>query len=73
MSTLIAKKNVDISEQDLQMMVALRQLRTHFLNAQFRAAHNLITDRFVRERPSESQLHFFNVCLLYALFKLKEF
>ena len=28
MSTLIAKKNADISEADLQMMVALRQLPT---------------------------------------------
>lgn len=72
-TTLIAKKNVDISEADLQMMVALRQLRSHFLNGQFRAAHNLLTDRFVRDRPDETQLHFYNVCQLYVLHKLKEF
>jgi len=55
------------------MMVALRQLRTYFLNGQFRAANSLLTDRIIREDPSSRQLSLFNVSLVYVLFKLKEF
>lgn len=55
------------------MMVALRQLRSYFLNGQFRPAHNLIADRLIKGKLSERQMHFFNVCLVYCLHKLKEF
>ena len=55
------------------MMVALRQLRTYFLNGEFRQAHNMLTDRLMKDIPNKEQLHFYNTCLVYVLHKLKEF
>lgn len=48
-SNMIANKNQHISEDDLQMMVALRRLRSYFLNGQFRAALNMLTEGLMRE------------------------
>ena len=31
------------------MMVALRQLRTYFLNGEFKQAHNMLNDRLMRD------------------------
>ena len=57
----------------MNMMVALRQLRTYFLNGEFRSAHNMLTERLMRSLVNGEQLHFFNVCMVYVLHKLKEF
>ena len=43
MATELASKNSNLCEEDLKMMVALRQLRTYFLNGEFRQAHNMLT------------------------------
>ena len=42
-------KETNLEEKDIQMMVVLRQMRTHFLNGQFRSAHNMLTDRLMRK------------------------
>ena len=68
-----SSKNADMSPQDLRMMVALRQLRTYFLNGEFRAAHNMLADRLMRQINNEDQTNFYNICLIYTMHKLKEF
>lgn len=55
------------------MMVALRRLRSYFLNGQFRAALNMLTEGLMREPKNIDQLHLYNVCLVYTYHKLKEF
>ena len=73
MATELASKNSNLCEEDLKMMVALRQLRTYFLNGEFRQAHNMLTDRLMQDVLNTQQLHFYNICLVYVLLKLKEF
>ena len=68
-----ASKHAELNEQDVQMMVSLRQLRIFFLNGEFKQAHNMLTDWLMRESSHPQQLYFFNFCLVYVLFKLKEF
>ena len=55
-STMMANSKQEISEDDLQMMVALRRLRTYFLNGQFRAALNMLTEGLMREPKNPDQL-----------------
>ena len=61
------------NEEDIQMIAALRQLRQHFLNGEFRAAHSMLTKRLIGQNRNPDQLHLFNVCLIYTMHKLKEF
>ena len=41
--------SVALTEADLQMMVALRQLRTFFLNGKFNLATNMLTEKLNRD------------------------
>lgn len=73
MAVMSSSKNANMSEQDLQMMVALRQLRTYFLNGEFRAANTMLADRLMRQINNQDQINFYNICLIYTMHKLKEF
>ena len=41
--------SVTLTESDLHMMVALRQLRTYFLNGRFGLATNMLSDRLRKD------------------------
>lgn len=72
-SVKTSARKSNLSEIDLQMMVSLRQVRTFFLNGDFRKAHGMLTQKLLSGVTESRMLHFFNVCLVYVLLKLKEF
>ena len=67
--------NFNQKDLDFAMEMELRNLRTYFLNGEFRKANNFLHEKLVRPEGevTQDQRMLYNICLIYVTLKLKEY